>query len=502
MGSCCERGFYEQSLSLYSQMQREGVLPDKFTFPFVLKACAGLADLQQGKGIHHDIIKRGVETNVYVDCALMDMYCKGRSVDNARRVFNKMSEQNVVSWTAMIAGYVQNGYANEALEAFCQMQVAGVKPNLVTLTSVLPVCDQLAALRLGEQFHNHIIKNEFQSDAFVASALIDMYTKCGSVEDAWQVFDKISKRDVALWNSMIVGYGMHGYGKEALGLFDRMQLEGVKPDHVTFIHILSSCSHSGLLDEGLQCFDCMSRYYHISPKVHHYACVVDLLGRKGCLVEAYDFIMNMPLQPDGVVWGALLTACRIHHNVEIGELAAERLFVLEPDNCGNYVIMSNIYADAGRWDDVKNVRMMMKHRGFKKRPGCSWIEVNNTAHAFLVGDTTHPQSVEIFAMLDSLALQLKEAGYIPETQFVLHDVEDEDKEYILCGHSEKLAIAFGLIKTCPGIPIRITKNLRVCGDCHNTIKLISKVAGREIIVRDPNRFHHFRDGLCSCQNYW
>jgi hypothetical protein len=212
--------------------------------------------------------------------------------------------------------------------------------------------------------------------------------------------------------------------------------------------------------------------------------------------------MKMPLQPDGVVWGALLTACRIHHNVEIGELAAERLFVLEPDNCGNYVVMSNIYADAGRWDDVKKVRMMMKRKGFKKRPGCSWIEVNNTVHAFLVGDTAHPESVEIFVMLDSLALQLKDGGYIPETQFVLHDVEDEEKEYILCGHSEKLAIAFGLIKTCPGIPIRITKNLRVCGDCHNVIKLISKVVGREIIVRDPNRFHHFGDGLCSCQNYW
>eukprot|EP01018_Ginkgo_biloba_P030408 Gb_26155 [translate_table: standard] len=499
---CVTHGHYEESLALYSQMQRASINPDRFTFPFVLKACAGLGTLQQGKNIHTDIIRSGIELNVYVECALIDMYSKCRSMENACRVFDEMSQRNVVSWTAMIAGYAQNGLANEALKVFREMQVAGMKPNLMTITSVLPACTHSVALQLGKEIHDHAIKSGIESDVFVASALIDMYSKCGCVEIARQVFDKITRKDVVSWNAMIVGYGMHGHGIKAIELLNQMEMAGVKPDHVTFIHVLSACSHAGLLIEGLQYFDCMSRYYHITPTVDHYACMVDLLGRVGHLDEAYNFIMKMPLQPDIVVWGTLLSACRIHNNIELGECAFRHLFELEPDNCGNYVLLSNIYAEAGRWDDVANLRTMMKNRGFKKRPGCSWIQVKNRVHAFLVGDMIHEQSAEIYAMLESLAAQLKETGYMPDTKFVMHDVEEEEKEYILCGHSEKLAIAFGLLNTCPGMPILITKNLRVCGDCHIAIKLISKVVGREIFVRDANRFHHFKDGMCSCGDYW
>jgi pentatricopeptide repeat protein len=301
---------------------------------------------------------------------------------------------------------------------------------------------------------------------------------------------------------MIVGYGMHGYGENALKVFYQMQLENMKPDHITFVGVLSACTHAGLLDEGLQYFDIMKRDYSISPRVEHYACIVDLLGRAGNLQEAYDFIKEIPFEPGPVVWGGLLGACRIHSNVELGECVAKLLFEIEPNNASNYILLSNIYAEAGRWQDVAKVRMTMKEKGLKRRPGCSWIKVKNRVHAFHAGDTSHPQWEKIYAMLEILARQVKDAGYMPNTRFALHDIEEEEKEYLLCSHSEKLAIAFGLINTCPGTPLHIINNLRMCGDCHSVTKFISRIVEREMIVRDANRFHHFKDGLCSCGDYW
>jgi hypothetical protein len=230
--------------------------------------------------------------------------------------------------------------------------------------------------------------------------------------------------------------------------------------------------------------------------------MVDLLGRAGCLDEARGFIENMPIDPGPSVWGALLGACRIHCNVELGEHAAKHLFYFVPEDAGFYVLLSNIYATAGRWGDVVKVRTMMKDRGVKKPAGYSLIEVDNKVHAFIVGDRSHPQCQKIYAMLEILAGQMKAAGYVPNTNFALYDVEEELKEDILCIHSERLAIAFGLLNTSDGTPIRITKNLRVCGDCHTATKFISKIVKREIIVRDANRFHHFKEGLCSCGDYW
>jgi pentatricopeptide repeat protein len=310
------------------------------------------------------------------------------------------------------------------------------------------------------------------------------------------------ERDVVSWNTMIAGYGMHGQGEDALGLFSKMQQTCINPDSITFVCVLSACSHTGLLEEGWEYFYCMSRDYCITPKMQHYACMIDLLGRAGCLKDAQDFIEKMPYKPSASVWGSLLGACRVHNNIQVGEYVAERLFDLDPEKAGYYVLLSNIYAAAGRWDDVSKVRTMMKDRGIKKMPGCSLVEVKNKVHAFNVGDKSHPQSEKIYAMLNSLAKQMEEAGYIPDTNFVLHDVEEEVKEHMLYSHSEKLAIAFGLINTSPGTTIRITKNLRVCGDCHNATKFISKIVRREIIVRDANRFHHFKDGSCSCRDYW
>eukprot|EP01018_Ginkgo_biloba_P018849 Gb_21580 [translate_table: standard] len=496
-----QNGHANEALILFNEMQRQDIKPDLVTMASTLTVCAHLSALQHGKVIHGYIIKSGFNSDV-VDTALIHMYTKCGHIDFAHQLFDTMPSRDVVSWSAMIAGYAQNGHASEALALFNKMQLQDIKPDLVTVVSILPACAHLAALQQGKRIHSFVLRHGFESDVVVATALIDMYAKCGSIEIARQLFDKISERNVVLWNAMIAGYGMHGHGKDALEMFSQMQQIGMVPDHITFIGVLSACSHAGLVDEGWQYFDSMSRDYCITPKAEHYACLVDLLGRAGHLDEAHDFIKRMPLEADAVVWGALLGACRIHCNTKLGEHVAERLFILEPQNAGRYVLLSNIYAAAGRWVDVARVRTMMKERGLKKEPGCSLIEVNNTVHAFHVGDRSHPQSEKIYAMLATLAGLLKEAGYVPNKNFVLHDVEEEVKEWMLCSHSEKLAIAFGLINTSTGTPIRIVKNLRICDDCHSATKFISKIVRREIIVRDANCFHHFKGGLCSCADYW
>eukprot|EP01018_Ginkgo_biloba_P013189 Gb_32450 [translate_table: standard] len=558
-----QNGQSMEAIKFFQQMQLAGMKPDMKTFASVLPACTHLAALEQGMEIHEKILRSGFQSDVFVESALVDMYAKCGSIKEARNVFDNMHQRNAISWTAMISGYTQNGHADEALKLFQeipepdaiswnamiagyaqnghvdeafkifqkmpkpnvvswtamvagyaqngqgvealklfgQMQLAGVKPDSKTFASVLPACANLAALQQGMEIHEDIIRSGFH-DVFVENALVDMYAKCGSIKMAYNLFDKMQQRDVVSWTSMIAGYAMHGCSKEALILFEQMQDSGINPNNVTLVSVLSACCHAGLVDKGWHYFYSMSQYYHITPEMEHYVCMVDLLGRAGQLDEAQTFIDKMPIKPDATVWKCLLGACRVHSNIELGEHVAERLFELDPQNAGPYVLLSNIYAAAGRWDDSENVRKMMKDRRVKKMSGCSWIEVNKKVHTFLVGDRSHPQTKKIYAKLERLRRQMKGAGYLPDTKFVLHDVEEEQKEQILGHHSEKLAIAFGLINTSPGTAIRVIKNLRVCSDCHSATKFISKIVVREIVVRDANRYHHFKDGQCSCGDYW
>eukprot|EP01018_Ginkgo_biloba_P013180 Gb_21047 [translate_table: standard] len=491
-----------EALKLYRHMQLAGVKANLNTFASVLRACAIIAALEQGMEIHEEIVRSGFQSDLFVESALVDMYSKCGDIDKARYVFDKVHRRNVVSWTTMIAGYVQNGQSVEALKLFQQMQLAGVKPNSSTFVSVLPACSNLAALEQGMEIHEDIIKSGVLSHAFVENALIDMYAKCGSIKMADNLFDKMHQRDAVSWTSMISGYAMHGCGIKALELFEQMENFGMNPNHITFVSVLSACCHAGLVDEGQKYFYCMSQYYRITPTMKHYVCMVDLLGRAGHLDEAQDFVDKMPIKPDATVWICLLGACRIHNNIHMADRVAEYIFQLDPKNPAPYVLLSNIYAAAGRWDDCENVRRMMKDRKIKKMPGCSWIEVNKQVYAFVAGDRSHLQTQKIYAELESLSSQMKVAGYVPDTRFVLHDVEEEQKEQILYHHSEKLAIAYGLINTSHGTTIRVIKNLRVCSDCHSATKFISKIAAREIIVRDANRYHHFKDGQCSCGDYW
>jgi pentatricopeptide repeat protein len=496
----CRQG--QKALELFQQMQQEGVQPNTVTFVGVINACASVVALEEGRCVNQQIVKCGWESDVFVGSSLVDMYVKCGSMEDAWRVFNKMPSRNVVTWTAMISGHVNCGQGQKALELFRQMQQEGVRPDSVTFVGVLNACASVVALEEGKCVHQQIVECGWDSDVFVANSLIDMYAKCGSMEDAWSVFNKMPSRDVVTWTTILGGCAMHGHGKEALKHFEQMREEGVQPNDITFICLLSACSHSGLVDEGMHCYASMVTDYMISAKLEHYTCMVDLLGRAGRLQEAENMVMAVPCKPQVAAWMALLGACRIRGNVEMAERVAKRILEMEPNNAAVYVLLSNIYAAAGNRLLCENVERQRKENGVKKQQGRTWIEVNNEVHTFVVGDQDHPQMTEIHAELQRLSGLMHDAGYMPCTKFLLHDVEEEEQVLHLCHHSEKLAIAFGLINTAPGTPLRIRKNLQVCEDCHTSIKFISKIVGRAIMVRDANRFHHFEDGVCSCMDYW
>lgn len=526
-------GSGEESLILFKQMQRAGIGADEFALASVLGACADLSALMQGKQAHSHVIKSGFESDLILRSALVDMYANCKSMDDAYEIFeetpqkdivswngiiagymkcgnmvaasqafNNMPEKNVISWTTMIPGYIDHMHCKEALALGHQMHIAGIKPDERTLISFLQACAGLGVLGQVKQVHAQTITNGFEQNMVLATAITDVYAKCGSIDDARTLFDSMTHKDVVSWNAIIIAYGKRGFAKEALQLFEQMQQADIKPDHITFIGILSACSQAGLVDQGRQYFDNISRDNNIACISEHYAYMVDILGRAGLLDKAHEFVNLMPVQSTAEVWEALLCASRVHFNVELGRYAAEFLTELKPQHASAYVVLLNIYAAGGLWEDAAKVRKLMEDRGVRTDPACSKIEVKHVVHTFLVGDSSHPQIEKIIATLEALDRQMKELGYVPDANLLLHDVEEEQKEHNLNHHSEKLAIAFGLISLLPGTLIRIVKNLRMCPDCHTAAKFISKIVRREIILRDATHFHHFKNGLCSCGDYW
>ncbi|KAL6965720.1 hypothetical protein U1Q18_036774, partial [Sarracenia purpurea var. burkii] len=499
-----QNGNPDTALMFYVEMMSNGIQPDVLTLVSLASSVAQSKDCQSGRSVHGFILRRcWIMEDVVVGNAAVDMYAKLGIVDSARRVFEEIPLKDVVSWNTMITGYGQNGLASEAIEVFCMMEWSeDITPNQGTWVSVLPACSHLGALKLGMRTHGRILKAGLHLDVYVGTCLIDLYGKCGRLDDAMSLFYEVPRMSSVPWNAIISCHGLHGHGGTSMQLFGAMLDEGVKPDHVTFVSLLSACSHSGLVDQGEWCFHLMQEEYGIEPSLKHYGCMVDLLGRAGYLEKAYSFIKDMPLRPDASIWGALLGACRIHGNVELAKFASDRLFEVDSENVGYYVLLSNIYANVGKWEGADEVRSLARDRGLKKTPGWSSIELENRIEIFYTGNQSHPHCEEIYKELEILTDKMKSLGYIPDYSFVLQDVEDDEKEYILMSHSERLAIAYGIISTPPRSPIQIFKNLRVCGDCHNVTKFISKITEREIIVRDSNRFHHFKDGICSCGDYW
>ncbi|MBA0562730.1 hypothetical protein Golob_007753 [Gossypium lobatum] len=532
-----QHGHDFDALCTFSNMLRDSLLlPDKFTFINALSACANLEMLKLGKQIHARIASTNFNTYGPVGNALISMYAKSGGVQiaqkiveqsgisrldviaftslldgyvklgdlkPARQIFDSLKDRDVVAWTAMIVGYLQNGLNADAVELFRLMVRDGPKPNNFTLAAMLSVSSSLTSLNHGKEIHASAIRTGQASLVSVNNALITMYARVGSINCARKVFNQIHWfRDVVSWTSMIMALAQHGLGEEALEHFEKLLAAGIKPDHITYVGVLSACTHVGLVEQGRRYYNMMKDFHKIEPTLSHYALMVDLLGRAGLTQEAYDFIEKMPIEPDAVTWGSLLSSCKVYKNAELGKVAAERLLLIDPDNSGAYSALANLYSVCGKWDDAAKIRKLMKDGGVKKEQGISWVQIKNKFHVFGAEDGLHPQKDEIYKMMAKIWEDIKKMGFVPDTESVLHDLEEEVKEQMLRHHSEKLAIAFALISTPENTTLRIMKNLRVCNDCHSAIKFMSKLSGREIIVRDATRFHHFKDGFCSCRDYW
>lgn len=523
----------ENSFHYYIQSQRIGLLPDNVTHPFLVKACAQLESLKMGMQVHGQIVKYGFGSDFHVQRSLLCMYgclcdlmaakcifkMMGRfdvaswtcmikgyfkcgDVDSARKLFDRMPVKNLVTWSTMISGYSRNNRFDRAVEIFEILIDEGLVANEVVMVGVVSACAHLGALAAGEKAYDHVIRNNLDLNVILGTAIVDMYARCGNVEKAVRIFKEMKEKDVICWTSLISGVAMHGYAEEALEYFYVMVKNGIVPTDITFTAVLKACSHGGLVEKGQEIFESMKRDYRLEPRLEHYGCMVDLLGRAGKLEEAENFIHEMPVKPNAPVWGALLGACRIHRNVEVGERVGKILIKMKPEHSGYYVLLSNIYARTNKWKDATVIRRLMKEKRVRKQLGYSLIEIDGKTHEFTIGAKTHPEIDRIERMWEKILQKIKLAGYMGDTSEALFDIDEEEKEDALYRHSEKLAIAYGIMKIQAPGPIRIVKNLRVCEDCHTATKFISKVFDVELIVRDRNRFHHFKNGVCSCMDYW
>ncbi|KMZ57109.1 putative pentatricopeptide repeat-containing protein [Zostera marina] len=475
-------------------------------FASVLTIASGEGDVEMGKQIHAIAILTNAASDLLVANALIDMYSKCGDLDSAGVIFEKMNERNAVTWTTMMSGFVRNGFYEKALQFFVDMRSSGMSvPDRATFSTVLRATANLASLGLGKQLHSYVIRSGHTANVFTGSALLDMYAKCGCMNDADQVFAEMPERNIVSWNSMISAYAQNGQGKAALRCFQQLIRCGLHPDLVSFLNILTACSHSGQVEDGLRLFESMTKLYNLNPRREHYACVVDMLGRVGRLDEAERMIKLMPFEADEMLWSSVLNSCRIHRsNSSLSKLAAEKLFSMDSikDSAASYIMMANIHAAEGQWEDVGRVKKSMRDRGLKKNAAYSWVEIKQKIYTFSANDRNYLQVEEMKQLFEELKKKMAEEGYQPDSSCSLRNEEEDVKVESLMYHSERMAIIFSLVYTPTNSPIRVMKNLRVCLDCHAAIKIITKIVQREIIVRDSSRFHHFRDGVCSCGDYW
>uniref|UniRef100_I1QEL6 Uncharacterized protein n=1 Tax=Oryza glaberrima TaxID=4538 RepID=I1QEL6_ORYGL len=424
---CAEHKRHQEALSMVREMWRDGFMPDTFTLSTVLPIFAECADIKRGMVVHGYAIKNGFDNDVFVGSSLIDMYANCTQMDYSMKVFDSFSDCDAVLWNSMLAGYAQNGSVEEALGIFRRMLQAGVRPVPVTFSSLIPAFGNLSLLRLGKQLHAYLIRARFNDNIFISSSLIDMYCKCGNVDIARRVFNGIQSPDIVSWTAMIMGYALHGPTTEAFVLFERMELGNVKPNHITFLAVLTACSHAGLVDNGWKYFNSMSNQYGFVPSLEHCAALADTLGRAGDLDEAYNFISEMKIKPTSSVWSTLLRACRVHKNTVLAEEVAKKIFELEPKSMGSHVILSNMYSASGRWNEAAQLRKSMRIKGMKKEPACSWIEVKNKLHVFIAHDKSHPWYDRIIDALNVYSEQMIRQGYVPNMEDVLQDIEEEQK---------------------------------------------------------------------------
>ncbi|XP_072981751.1 pentatricopeptide repeat-containing protein At3g13880 [Typha angustifolia] len=488
------------ALGLFSEMQRRGMRPSKFTFSSVLRASNLANAFEFGKQLHGQVFKNNFQCDEYIGSALIDLYSNSGSIEEAFRCFCSVPEQDIVTWTSMISGCVQNEQFERALSLFHELLSTGRKPDLFTISSVMSACANLAVVRSGEQIQCFTTKAGYDRFTIIGNSRIFMYARSGDVDAAAQTFSEMVNRDVVSWSALISSHAQHGCAKDALMLFKEMENCGVLPNQITFLGVLTACSHGGLVDEGFRYFESMKRDYGLTPNVKHCACIVDLLGRAGRLIDAENFILDSGFDNDPVIWRSLLASSRIHKDTERGRRVAERIMELEPGASASYVLLYNMYLDAGRLSSALKTRDLMKERGVKKEPGLSWIEMGAAVHSFVVGDNSHPQSHAIYAKLEEMLSKIEKLGYVKNPDII--DPYLGHRQSLMNCHSEKLAVALGIIHLPKSAPVRVMKNLRICRDCHTTMKFFSESERREIVIRDPIRFHRFRGGSCSCGDYW
>ncbi|KAL6857271.1 hypothetical protein ACP4OV_018653 [Aristida adscensionis] len=508
MGGLVDRGRPRAALALFRDMWGQfGGDAGPRAVVVALRAATAAGSVQAGRQLHCCVAKMGAldeDAGQYLLCALLDMYSKCGHLDEARRVFDGMMPRwrSVVAWNSMLAAYALHGRNEEALELYHDMCGSGVGMDQFTFSTMLGVFSRLGLLEHAKQTHAGLIQRGLPLDIVGNTALVDLYCKWGQMEDARNVFERMPKRNLISWNALIAGYGYHGMGDKAIEMFERLIAEGIAPNHVTFLAVLNACRFSGLVDRGKRIFQLMTQNPKMKPRAMHYACVIELFGREGLLDEAYSIIRRAPFTPTANMWGALLTASRIHKNMHLARLAAEQLLLMEPEKINNYLELLNLYISSGRQGDACKVVETLRRKGKYIGDACSWVTVKKKDYMFCFEDIFHPQCAEIYRRLDTLMNEIKEFGYVAEENDLLPDIHPDELKTWKLYHSERLALAFGLINTSPHTPLRITQSHRLCSDCHKVIKFVTKCTKREIVVRDGSRFHHFKLGICSCGDYW
>ncbi|XAR72676.1 hypothetical protein NMG60_11019396 [Bertholletia excelsa] len=503
IGGYSLNGRVQESFACFKKMQEDDNLnADIITAINLLPACAPIGAFLQGKTIHGFAIRKGFLPHLILETTLIDMYGNCGEQLLARRIFNSMHERNLISWNTMIAAYVQNGDNRKALELFQDLWFVPFNPDAMTLTSILPAYAEVASVVEGKQIHGYIMKVNLGSSTFISNSIIYMYAKCGDLETAQRVFDEMLFKDVVSWNTIIMAYAIHGFSAKSIALFSEMREEGIEPNTSTFVSLLTACSISGIIDEGWEFFSSMKRDYKIDPGIEHYGCMLDLLGRSGQLEQAKCLISEMPLTPTARIWGSLLAASRNNRNIELADLAAKQILNLEHDNTGCYVLLANMYAEEGRWEDVDRIKHLMRNRGLERTVGSSTVGINNKTHKFTNLDKSHANINMIYDVLHIMSRKIKEHRSIFRvSKFFPLDVISKrlsSPEY----HSVRLAICYGLVTIPLGDPVLVRKNIRICEACHRAASKISEITKREIVVGDPKMYHHFRNGRCSCGDYW
>ncbi|KAL4183065.1 hypothetical protein AMTRI_Chr11g96320 [Amborella trichopoda] len=515
------RGY--QALKLFIEMVENGMELSGFTLTSVANACAMESAVEGCKQIHGFVMKSGfLGSSSCIGGALTDMYAKCGQMDDAQNLFDRLEHRDSIPWTSIMTGYARNGQPEKALSLFSKLyddeddderdkergdddgegdieRECGSSIDEIAFATILGVCGTLGFHEMGKQLHSLVIRNGFSSDRGVANAILTMYGKCDNLKDARKLFNLIPQHNLVSWNAFILLYVLHRLGGQALTIFREMEM-GTKPDGLTFISLFSACKYltSNSVKTCLSLFESMKTKYNITPTDEHYASVVDVLGHYNCFKEAEEFVKNMPIKPNAAVWRAFLAASKLHGDIERERYATKSLLKLEPQEPAASILLTNLHSASGRWHCSEKMREKMREHGLKKYPARSWIVYQNQVHSFYARDRSHPQAYDIYSGLEILILECKKVGYVPDTSFVLHEVEEYQKEHFLLFHSSKMAVTFGLLMTDFGKPVRVVKNIRLCGDCHEFMKIVSTVTGREISLRDTTGFHFFKGGVCSC----